>query len=369
MKVVLIAGTRPELIKVLPIYKTLQQHPQCEPKMILTGQHRELAQDVMDIFKVKAEHDFAVMKPGQTLVGLTARLTAALAECFVQDRPDILLVQGDTTSAMIAGMLGFYDNIPVGHVEAGLRTGNMYSPFPEEFNRRVLTLATRWHFAPTQKSADNLKAEAVKDNVHVVGNTIIDAAKMMATQDTENMRKLAQRFSFLNAEPKKTVLITTHRREHFGEGMKSIGKALKKIAERWKDMQFILPLHPNPNVGPVLTVALKDTPNMHLISPLQYDEMIFLIQRSLIILTDSGGIQEEAPAFNVPVLVMRNETERPEGIEAGCSVLVGTDPEVIEKTFGDILQDKTRYQKMASAKNPYGDGKASERIVKVLLGS
>ena len=271
--------------------------------------------------------------------------------------------------ALIAGTLGFYSNIPVGHVEAGLRTGNLHSPFPEEFNRRVLTLAARWHFAPTRAAAENLFAEHIHDNVHVVGNTVIDAALIVAKKETDNIRKLCARFPFLNAERKSTVLITTHRREHFGEGIKSIAEAIKALATQRPDLQFILPLHPNPNVRPVITAMLQKIKNIYLLDPLGYDEILFLIQKSIIILTDSGGIQEEAPAFHVPVLVLRNETERPEGIAAGCSLLVGTNPQTIQKHFAEIIDNPARYKKMATAPNPYGDGKASERIADILIES
>lgn len=369
MNIALIAGTRPEVIKMLPVYLELKKRAGVSPQLVLTGQHRELARDVLKIFDVEPAIDMQVMRDGQTLIGLSARLTAALAEYLAETKPDLLLVQGDTTSAMIAGMLGFYHAIPVGHVEAGLRTGNLHAPFPEEFNRRVLTLAARWHFAPTATAAENLAKEGVTDHVHIVGNTVIDAALMMARQETENMKALHDRFAFLKEEGKRTVLVTAHRRENFGAGMEAIVGAVKELAALKPHLHFVIPVHPNPNVRSVMHAALAGIANIHLTKPLNYDEILLLIQKSVLILTDSGGIQEEAPAFKVPVLVLRNETERPEGIAAGCSVLVGTDGARIKQTFLDLLTDTARYQTMTQAKNPYGDGLASQRIADILLAS
>ncbi len=365
--VALIAGTRPEIIKMLPVYKELQRRDGVKPTLIMTGQHRELAQDVLRIFDVPPDVDMVVMQEGQTLVSLAGKLATSLAQYLSDNRPDIMLVQGDTTSAMMAGMFGFYSGIPVGHIEAGLRTGNMHAPFPEEFNRRVLTLAARWHFAPTKTAAENLLREGVQNDVHVVGNTVIDAALFMAKQETKKTNALKKQFPFLAETEKKLVLVTAHRRENFGDGMKAIAGATKTLAEARPDLHFIIPVHPNPNVRPVFTALLQNIKNIHLTEPMGYDEILFLIQKSAIILTDSGGIQEEAPAFNVPVLVLRNETERPEGILAGCSVLVGTDAERIQNNFFNIMNNPDVYKKMSAAPNPYGDGKASQRIADILL--
>lgn len=365
--IALVAGTRPEVIKMLPVYLALKARADVIPTLILTGQHRELARDVLAIFNITPDADLAVMQPGQTLVSLTSRLTKAFADYLIDHAFDILLVQGDTTSAMIAGMLGFYHRIPIGHIEAGLRTGNLHAPFPEEFNRRVLTLAAQWHFSPTIAAAGNLAKEGITRDVYVVGNTVIDAALMVARHETENTRTLRSRFPFLDAEEKNTVLVTAHRRENFGDGIRNIAAAVKDLSNQHKHLHFVVPVHPNPNVLPVMTSALEGHTNIHLTDPLGYDEILLLIQKSLIILTDSGGIQEEAPAFHVPVLVLRNETERPEGIEAGCSKLVGIDTEIIQKTFAQLLSDKAVYQKMAKAKNPYGDGESAQRIVNILM--
>lgn len=367
MKIALIAGTRPEVIKVLPVYQELQQRAGVKPSLILTGQHRELAQDVLQIFNVTPDMDMAVMQEGQTLVTLAHNLAASLSQYLGSNRPDVILVQGDTTSAMMAGMFGFYSGITVGHIEAGLRTGNLQAPFPEEFNRRVLTLAARWHFAPTQTAAENLAQEGISYGVHMVGNTVIDAALWASRQDTEKTHNLKKRFPFLAEENKKLVLITAHRRENFGQGIESIAAAIKALANAKPDFEFIIPVHPNPNVRPVFMSELAHIPNVHLTEPMGYDEMLLLIQKSFIILTDSGGIQEEAPAFHVPVLVLRNETERPEGIAAGCSILVGNNPVAIQNRFHEIIDNPEIYNKMKSAINPYGDGKASKRIADIIL--
>lgn len=364
--ITLIAGTRPEIIKMLPVYLELKKRPGIEPRLVLTGQHRELAQDVLRLFRITPDADMQVMQPDQTLEALTSRLSQKLSEYLLENRPDILLVQGDTSSAMVAAMLGFYGRVPVGHVEAGLRTHNMQNPFPEEFNRRVLTLAARWHFAPTQQAVANLRREEVTEGVHMVGNTVIDAALLMAERETEATRALAARFPFLQNPERGSVLITAHRRENFGAGMRSIAQAIQQLAEQWPNLSFLFPLHPNPNVKPVMQEALSAIPNVHLADPLGYDEMIYVMKRAKMVLTDSGGIQEEAPAFDVPVLVLREETERPEGVEAGCSVVVGTSPQRISENFARILNDPAVYQRMASAPNPYGDGRASQRIVDIL---
>lgn len=364
--IALIAGTRPEIIKLLPVYLALKGHDAFKPLLILTGQHRELAHDVLKRFHVSPDMDMDVMEPGQTLVSLTGKLTERLASWMKQMAPDAVLVQGDTTSAMLGGLLGFYQNIPVGHVEAGLRTGNLRAPYPEEFNRRVLSLAAHWHFAPTKTAADNLAREGLSANVHIVGNTVIDAALMMATQETDAIALLRARFPFLASDQKNTVLVTAHRRENFGAGIHNIAEVLRQLASQHPMLNFILPAHPNPNVRPVFVKLLSGVGNIHIIEPVGYDELLFLIRQSRLILTDSGGIQEEAPAFHVPVLVLREETERPEGIEAGCSKLVGTNTQNILAAFNNLITDAALYQRMASAPNPYGDGTAAKQIVEII---
>lgn len=365
--IALIAGTRPEVIKMLPVYLELRKRGHVTPRLVLTGQHRELAHDVLARFGVTPDLDMDVMQPGQTLVSLTGRLADGFAKYLKDSPPDAILVQGDTTSAMLGGLFGFYQNIPVGHVEAGLRTGNLFAPYPEEFNRRVITLAARWHFAPTSVGAANLARESVTRGVHITGNTVIDAALMMSAHETDAVKVLQQRFAFLNHAEKQTVLVTAHRRENFGNGIRTIANAIQTLSTEFPRLQFIIPAHPNPNVRPVFTQILQGNPRIHIIDPVGYDEVLFLMRRSILILTDSGGIQEEAPAFHVPVLVLRNETERPEGIEAGCSVLVGTDPATIESTFRRLMSNNTDYQAMAQVKNPYGDGQAAHRIADIIL--
>ena len=367
MKIALIAGTRPEVIKMLPVYLELQRRG-AAPKLILTGQHRELARDVLRIFNVTPDADMEVMQEGQSLSILTGKLASSLARYVNDNPPDIMLVQGDTTSAMMGGLFGFYGGIPVGHIEAGLRTGNMQSPFPEELNRRVITLAARWHFPPTRAAANNLLNEGVpRESIHLVGNTGIDAALMMSKQPSAAIPALCVRFPFLNAPEKSLVLITAHRRENFGDGIRAIANAVRDLATARPDLHFMIPAHPNPAVRPVFIEMLSGIANVLIPDPMGYDEMLFLIQKSLIILTDSGGIQEEAPIFNVPLLVLRNDTERWEGIDAGCSLLVGTNQALIKEKFFYLMNDKAAYQAMAESKNPYGDGHTAAKIADIIL--
>ena len=367
MNIALIAGTRPEVIKMLPVYLELKRRG-AAPKFILTGQHRELARDVLRMFDVTPDADMDVMQEGQSLSMLTGKLASSLARYVTDSPPDMILVQGDTTSAMMGGLFGFYGGVPVGHIEAGLRTGNMHSPFPEELNRRVITLAARWHFPPTRAAANNLINEGVpRESIHLVGNTGIDAALMMSKQPSAAIPKLCERFAFLNAPEKLLILITAHRRENFGEGIHSVANAVKDLAAARPDLQFMIPAHPNPNVRPVFLSVLSGISNVHIPDPMGYDEMLFLIQKSLIILTDSGGIQEEAPIFNVPLLVLRKDTERWEGIDAGCSLLVGTDEALIKENFFYLMNDKAAYQAMAESKNPYGDGNTAAKIADIIL--
>lgn len=370
MEIALIAGTRPEVIKMLPVYLALRGRAGVTPRLVMTGQHRELAQDVLRLFDVEPDHDMQVMQPGQTLPMLAHNLAAAFA-CYLHDHPpDIILVQGDTTSAMMGGMFGFYHGIPVGHIEAGLRTGNLQAPFPEEFNRRVVTLASRWHFTPTQRAAENLRREGITQEVYVVGNTVIDAVRLIAQRDTDEVRRLQAQFAFLNTPEKiATVLVTAHRRENFGDGIRNIATAIKALAAARPQVQFILPVHPNPNVRPVFTAMLQGQANIHLTEPMGYDALLYVMRQSRLILTDSGGIQEEAPTFHVPVLVLRQETERPEGIAAGCSRLVGTDAATIQRAFFELMDHPEIYRNMATAKNPYGDGHAAERIADCVTGA
>ena len=312
--------------------------------------------------------DLDVMEPNQTLVSLSVRLTQALAGVISAERPDAILVQGDTTSAMIAGWLGFYAGCLVGHVEAGLRTGNLAAPYPEEFNRRVIALAAYWHFAPTQVAAVNLRAEGLTENVHIVGNTVIDAALDMAQRRTPRMLALSARLPFLTDSARRTVLVTTHRRENFGSPMRDIAAAVADLSEARPEADFIVPVHPNPVVGAALRPNLEGRANVHLLAPLEYDEMIHVLGHAFLVLTDSGGVQEEAPAFGVPVLVLRNETERMEGVEAGCSQLVGTHRADIIQAATRLFRDPDLHALMATAHNPYGDG-TSARLIADIIGA
>jgi UDP-N-acetylglucosamine 2-epimerase (non-hydrolysing) len=368
MKVLVIIGTRPEAIKMVPVYQALKRCDWCEPHLLLTGQHREMARGVLDLFEVTPDSDLDVMEPNQTLVSLTVRLTEALAKVIDDGRPDVLLVQGDTTSAMIGGILGFYAGCRVGHVEAGLRTGNLAAPYPEEFNRRVLALAAHWHFAPTETAAANLRTEGLTQGVNVVGNTVIDAALDIAQRETPRMKAISRRLPFLGDPGRRTILVTTHRRENFGAPMREIAAAIADLARTWPAVDFVVPVHPNPVVGGALRPALKDVQNVHLIAPLEYDELIHVLRHAYLALTDSGGIQEEAPAFNVPVLVLRNETERMEGVEAGCSQLIGTTHAAIVQATGRLLSEPPVHARMGRARNPYGDGKSAEMIARIIGG-
>lgn len=368
MRVLLIVGTRPEAIKMVPVYKALKASEWCNPRILLTGQHREMARTVLDLFDVTPDLDLDVMEPNQTLVSLSIRLTQTLAGVISAERPDAVLVQGDTTSAMIGGWLGFYAGCRVGHIEAGLRTGNLAAPYPEEFNRRVISLAAHWHFAPTQVAAVNLRAEGLTQNVHIVGNTVIDAALDIAQRITPRMLALSARLPFLADPGRRTVLVTAHRRENLGYPMHSIAAAVADLSEAQPEADFVVPVHPNPVVGAALRPTLEGRSNVHLIAPLDYDEMIHVLRHAFLVLTDSGGVQEEAPAFRVPVLVMRNETERTEGVEAGCSQLVGTDPARIIQSATRLFHDSALHARMAAAPNPYGDGK-SARLIADIIGA
>lgn len=366
MKVLMIIGTRPEAIKMVPIHRALVARDDMTTCLLLTGQHREMARSVLDLFGVSADVDLDMMEPGQTLISLSARLTAGLSRVIVDENPDVILVQGDTTSAMTGGMLGFYAGCRVGHIEAGLRTGNIGSPFPEEFNRRVITLGAHWHFAPTATAAENLRSEGVTRNVHIVGNTVIDAALQMAGHMTTGKEALIAQLPFLDDRARKTVLVTVHRRENIGVPMAGIAAAVAELANLHSGIDFVVPVHPNPAVGSVMRPVLRSLRNVHLIIPLDYDQMVHMLGTAHLVLTDSGGIQEEAPAFNVPVLVLRNETERMEGAHAGCSRLVGTDRTRIVAEVRKLLSDPVAHATMANSVNPYGEGRASQMIAQLL---
>ena len=370
-KISIIFGTRPEAIKLCPLVLALKKEPTIDCKVCVTGQHREMLQQVLDVFGVVPDTDLALMKPNQTLGELTSRAITALDVYLTKETPDVVVVQGDTTTVLAGALTAFYHHIPIAHIEAGLRTWNMQSPWPEEANRVLTTKLARWHFAPTERNRDNLIKEGVPENqIFVTGNTVIDAL-FMAKQ------KLEQHPLVIDGLPKglmkgsgRVVLITGHRRENFGEGFDNICTAIRILADRFPDVHFIYPVHLNPNVRePVWRILGKTSrDNVHLIEPQDYLPFVALMNRACLILTDSGGVQEEAPSLGKPVLVMRDTTERPEAVAAGTVRIIGTDTKRIEREASLLLTDFEAYRRMEKAVNPYGDGKAVGRIVDILLG-
>ncbi len=375
-KVLAVLGTRPEAIKLAPVIRRLQARSSRFTTVVCaTAQHRHMLDQVLSIFKISPDYDLNIMKANQDLFDITQKTLKGLKHVLEAVRPDIILVQGDTTTAFIAGLAAFYFKIPVGHVEAGLRTYNKYSPFPEEINRRLLSVLTDYHFAPTEWSRSNLLKEGIPENrIWVTGNTVIDALMEVVRSQKSEVRRSAFREYFrtqynleLAARNRRLILVTGHRRENFGEGFENICNALRKIAEQRKDVAVVYPVHLNPNVQRPVKKILGKIRNVHLIEPLGYEEFVFLMNSSFLILTDSGGIQEEAPSLGKPVLVMRNTTERPEGIEAGVVKLVGTGEKDIIDGALELLEDKSAYRKMSRSANPYGDGKASKKITDILF--
>jgi len=369
-KILSVFGTRPEAIKMAPVIKSLAQHSDIfDSRVCVTAQHRKMLDQVLEIFNIHPDYDLDIMRPDQNLIGITCSVLQGLDPILDSFAPDIVLVHGDTTTTMAASLAAYYRKIAVGHVEAGLRTGNIYSPWPEEMNRRLTGAITRYHFAPTEHSRQNLLREGVANqNIVVTGNTVIDALFLVVEKfrsDSSLKRKMAEQFYFLDPE-KKLILVTGHRRENFGEGFENICLALKEITETHPDVEIVYPVHLNPNVhGPVSRI-LGGIPGLHLIGPQDYLPFVWLMERATLIITDSGGIQEEAPSLGKPVLVMRETTERPEAVEAGTAILVGTDQVRIVAETKRILFNQKDYAAMSRAHNPYGDGKASERIVQTL---
>lgn len=380
-KIMLVFGTRPEAIKMAPLVKEFQKHPdQFETIVCVTGQHRQMLDQVLEIFDIKPDYDLNIMKQGQDLYDVTARVLTGMRDVLKEALPDVVLVHGDTTTSTAAALAAFYQQIPVGHVEAGLRTHNIYSPWPEEMNRQITGRIATYDFAPTPLSKSNLLAEGVaEDKITVTGNTVIDALywvvdkikndKALNGQLEEILKNAGYAVNRLN-DGKKLVLITGHRRENFGDGFISMCKAIKALTEKYPEVDFVYPMHLNPNVRkPIHEVFgenLEGLGNMFFIEPLEYLSFVYLMEKSNIVLTDSGGIQEEAPGLGKPVLVMRDTTERPEALEAGTVKLVGTDYDMIVKEVSALLDDAVHYDKMSKAVNPYGDGKACERIVNSL---
>ena len=378
----LVFGTRPEAIKVAPLVKELQKHAkELQTIVCVTGQHREMLDQVLRIFDIHPEYDLNIMKQGQDLYDVTSKVLLGMRDVLAKEKPDVVLVHGDTTTSMAAALAAFYQQIPVGHIEAGLRTHDIYSPWPEEMNRQITGRIATYDFAPTPLSRQNLLAEGVDDSkITVTGNTVIDALHMVVKRIKDNANLDSElSYSLLKAgydvsrldDDKKLVLITGHRRENFGEGFISMCKAIKTLTQKYQDVDFVYPMHLNPNVRkPIHEVFgknLSNLGNIFFIEPLEYLEFVYLMEKSNIVLTDSGGIQEEAPGLGKPVLVMRDTTERPEALSSGTVHLVGTDYDKIVSEVSTLLDDKVAYEKMSLSVNPYGDGKACVYITNVLL--
>jgi len=376
-KILIVFGTRPEAIKMAPVILAFKKEIEhFETKVCVSGQHREMLDQVLDIFEIKPDFDLNIMKAGQDLYDITGRVMFGIRDVLNNFKPDIVFVHGDTTTSSITALASFYERIPVAHVEAGLRTNDIYSPWPEEMNRQITGRLATYHFAPTSKAKQNLLNENVQaDKIFVTGNTVIDALHWVLDK-IENEEGLKQRIldelnskfeGMVNLEDSKIILVTGHRRENFGRGFENICSALRQIASSDKNTEIIYPVHLNPNVQKPVYSTLGSLSNVHLIAPLDYLPFIYLMSRSYIILTDSGGIQEEAPSLGKPVLVMRDTTERPEALDAGTVALVGTDKDLIASKVSELITDSSKYEQMSQAHNPYGDGKSSQRILNYLI--
>lgn len=364
-KIMSVFGTRPEAIKMCPLVKKLQKSDMIESVVCLTGQHREMLNQVMEIFDIKADYNLDIMRVKQTLTTITADILLGIEDVLKKEKPDVVLVHGDTSTSFVTALAAFYQQIPVGHVEAGLRTFDRYSPFPEEMNRCLTGRLATWHFAPTMKNAENLAAEGIKKKVFITGNTVIDAFKITVREGYHFKTKELQN---LNWNKNRIILLTAHRRENLGQHLENICRAVRRIAEDFTDVQIVYPVHLNPAVRNTVFSILGDVARIHLIDPLDVEDMHNLMAKSYLVMTDSGGLQEEAPACGVPVLVLRAETERPEAVEAGTVKVVGVNEGDIYREAYILLTNSEKYQKMAQAVNPYGDGYASERIVRYLSG-
>jgi UDP-N-acetylglucosamine 2-epimerase (non-hydrolysing) len=369
VKVLTVFGTRPEAIKMAPLVHALANNADFEAKVCVTAQHREMLDQVLKLFEITPDYDLNIMKPGQDLTDITCRILEGLKSVFADFQPDVVLVHGDTATTMATSLAAFYHRIPVGHVEAGLRTGNLYSPWPEEANRKIAGHLAMYHFAPTENSRQNLLKESIPDShIFVTGNSVIDAllwVRDKVMSDQHMMEKLGANYPFIDPN-KKMILVTGHRRESFGGGFERICHALAEIAQAHPDVQVVYPVHLNPNVSEPVKRILHDIDNIILISPQEYLPFVYLMNHAYLILTDSGGIQEEAPSLGKPVLVMRDTTERPEAVDAGTVRLVGTDTQKIVNEVNRLLTDDAEYHEMSRAHNPYGDGHACQRILTAL---
>lgn len=375
-KILLVFGTRPEAIKMAPLVKAFEEDENISSKVCVTAQHREMLDQVLELFEIIPEYDLDIMKPGQDLYNITSNVLLGMKLVLSEFKPDVVFVHGDTSTTFAAALAAFYQQISVAHIEAGLRTGDIYSPWPEEANRQLTTQITSHHFAPTSTSRNNLLRDNVSDkNIEVTGNTVIDALFLALEKIKKNPALKEEIVSAIDSsinnskfsiQNSKFILVTGHRRENHGQGFINICQALKTIAENNQDMHIVYPVHLNPNVQEPVKELLSDTTNIHLIEPLQYEQFIYTMNKSYFIITDSGGVQEEAPSLGKPVLVMRNVTERPEAVEAGTVKLVGTDTKTIIKEAQKLLNNDLEYEKMAKAYNPYGNGTACEQIVKFI---
>ena len=372
IKVLSVFGTRPEAIKMAPLVNLLKQQPQIDSRVCVTGQHREMLDQVLQLFGITPEYDLAIMKAGQDLYDVTTSILLSIKPVLRDFKPDVVLVHGDTSTTFAAALACYYEKIAVGHVEAGLRTGNIYSPWPEEANRKLTGAITRYHFAPTATSEQNLLNEQVDpSHIFVTGNTVIDAL-LQVVEKIDADSALAQRFASefpYGQNGRRLILVTGHRRESFGSGFEQICAALKQIANQFEDCDIVYPVHLNPNVREPVYRLLSDSANVHLIAPQDYLPFVYLMSKSTLVLTDSGGIQEEAPSLGKPVLVMRDTTERPEAVAAGTVKLVGTDTEKLVSEVTKLLTDQAYYDSMSFAHNPYGDGNACQRIIDAITSA
>lgn len=365
IKVMTIFGTRPEAIKMAPIIKEMEKRKEIENIICVTAQHRQMLDQVLNLFQIKPDYDLNIFHKGQTLTEITTRALEGLEKLIIQVKPDLVLVQGDTTTVFAGALAAFYQRVKVGHVEAGLRSGDIYSPYPEEANRKLTGIIANYHFAPTERNKKNLLNEGYDEkNIFITGNTVIDSLLHVIKEDYIFQNEFLNHLDYKNI---KTILVTCHRRENIGKPMESIFSAIKEVVKKHEDAEVIFPIHLNPKVRNIAYEVFDQMKRVHIIEPLDYEPFVNLMFRSYIVVTDSGGLQEEAPSLGKPVLVVRKETERPEGIEAGTAKLVGTCKDDIYRELNLLLTDKGEYKKMANAVNPYGDGKASERIVNIII--
>ncbi|MEW8972579.1 MAG: UDP-N-acetylglucosamine 2-epimerase (non-hydrolyzing) [Tissierellaceae bacterium] len=365
MKVMTVFGTRPEGIKMAPIIKEMEKREEIQSVICITAQHRDMLDQVLNIFKITPDYDLNIFEPGQSLTKITTRALEGLEQVIIKEMPDVLLVQGDTTTVFAGALAGFYQKVKVGHVEAGLRSGNIFSPYPEEANRMLTGILTEYHFAPTERNRENLIKENYRESkIFITGNTVIDALKYVIKDDYDFDNEL---LNDLDYKDKRIILLTSHRRENIGKPMENIFTAIRDVVNKYTDVEVVFPVHLNPKVREIANRILGDNSKVHLIDPLDYEPFTNLMARVHLVVTDSGGLQEEAPTLGKPVLVVREETERPEGVEAGTAKLVGTRYENIYENLNLLLSDRTEYEKMAKAVNPYGDGRAAKRIVDIIV--